>query len=155
MQTFLPYSSFEKSAEALDSKRLGKQRVEGMQILNAIQGKLTKKGLPYRGWTSHPITVMWRGYTDSLKEYVNCIIREWIKRGYKNTMSIYEIPDQKETPVWLGNESFHASHRASLLRKDFEYYTKKGWKEVPSPNVLWYKEDKWYTTRRQDKQLAT
>ena len=39
MQTFLPYPDFKKSASCLDYKRLGKQRVEGLQILNAIQGR--------------------------------------------------------------------------------------------------------------------
>ena len=38
MQTFLPYESFEESASVLDWRRLGKQRVEGMQIINAISG---------------------------------------------------------------------------------------------------------------------
>ena len=33
MQTFLPYSSFTESAKILDWRRLGKQRVEGMQII--------------------------------------------------------------------------------------------------------------------------
>ena len=37
MQTFLPYDSFEESASVLDWKRLGKQRVEAMQIVNAIE----------------------------------------------------------------------------------------------------------------------
>lgn len=36
MQTFLPYPNFKASAFALDSKRLGKQRVENMQIMSAI-----------------------------------------------------------------------------------------------------------------------
>ena len=50
MQTFLPYESFRKSAEVLDWRRLGKQRVEGMQIINAIEGKPRKDGKPYKGW---------------------------------------------------------------------------------------------------------
>jgi hypothetical protein len=33
MQTFLPYEDFKKSAEALDDKRLGKQRSESIIIL--------------------------------------------------------------------------------------------------------------------------
>ena len=37
MQTFLPYESFEDTAKVLDYRRLGKQRVEGMQIINTIQ----------------------------------------------------------------------------------------------------------------------
>ena len=37
MQTFLPYSNFYKSAKVLDQKRLGKQRVEVLQLLNSIK----------------------------------------------------------------------------------------------------------------------
>ena len=33
MQTFLPYADFAQSAKALDPKRLGKQRVETIQIV--------------------------------------------------------------------------------------------------------------------------
>jgi Pyrimidine dimer DNA glycosylase len=33
MQTFTPYSDFEESLRALDLKRLGKQRVEVIQIV--------------------------------------------------------------------------------------------------------------------------
>jgi hypothetical protein len=36
MQTFMPYSDFEKTARCLDNKRLGKQRVEAWQILNTL-----------------------------------------------------------------------------------------------------------------------
>ena len=53
MQTFLPYESFEESASVLDWRRLGKQRVEGMQIINAINNP--KK----QGWQNHPATIMW------------------------------------------------------------------------------------------------
>ena len=60
MQTFLPYESFEKSAQTLDWRRLGKQRVEGMQIINAITGKKRKDGKPYKGWINHPCSVMWK-----------------------------------------------------------------------------------------------
>ena len=44
MQTFLPYESFEESAKVLDYRRLGKQRVEGMQIINAIENPIHKVG---------------------------------------------------------------------------------------------------------------
>ncbi len=46
MQTFLPYPDFKESFRALDSKRLGKQRVEAFQILNAIMGRPRKDGSP-------------------------------------------------------------------------------------------------------------
>ena len=36
MQTFLPYPDFARSAQALDMRRLGKQRVEVLQILGTL-----------------------------------------------------------------------------------------------------------------------
>jgi hypothetical protein len=49
MQTFLPVANFKESAKILDYRRLGKQRVEARQILNALQGKS-------KGWANHPAT---------------------------------------------------------------------------------------------------
>ncbi len=37
MQTFLPYPDFARSAAVLDPARLGKQRVETLQILRALE----------------------------------------------------------------------------------------------------------------------
>ena len=36
MQTFLPYADLRDSVVCLDNKRLGKQRVECLQILNVL-----------------------------------------------------------------------------------------------------------------------
>jgi hypothetical protein len=36
LQTFLPYPDFAASAQALDQRRLGKQRVEALQVLRAL-----------------------------------------------------------------------------------------------------------------------
>ena len=44
MQTFLPYPSFYFSAKSLDNKRLGKQRVEVLQILKTLSFG------PYQQW---------------------------------------------------------------------------------------------------------
>ena len=95
MQTFLPYKNFEKSAQVLDWRRLGKQRVEGMQIINAIEQKPRKDGKPYKGWVNHPCSVMWKPYVPALKHYTNIIITEWINRGYNNNMEFYETEDRK------------------------------------------------------------
>src|SRR3712207_6920370 len=56
MQTFLPVADFDESARLLDSPRLGKQRVETLQVLRALE-------LPDYGWVSHPVVRMWRGGT--------------------------------------------------------------------------------------------
>ena len=138
MQTFLPYESFEESASVLDWRRLGKQRVEGKQIINAINNP--KK----QGWQNHPATIMWTPYVNALKLYTNVIILEWIKRGYNNNMELYDF-NNLEKPHWLGKEEFHSSHRANLLRKDYEYYSKFGWKENPEAPYVWHdKEGLWY-----------
>ena len=84
MQTFLPYEDFKRSAETLDSKRLGKQRVESMQIYKACV-------LDDYGWKNHPVVKMWIGYEDALQIYMNTMIDEWVKRGFNNTMDIAQI----------------------------------------------------------------
>jgi len=48
VQTFLPYSDFENTVKCLDYRRLGKQRVEAMQILNCLQPGSTSS------WKNHP-----------------------------------------------------------------------------------------------------
>ena len=118
MQTFLPSSDFRESALMLDYKRLGKQRVEGMQLLNAMQPDYDKKG-----WLNHPAKKMWEGYEDALKFYTNIMIQEWIARGYNNTMKFYDHASNFDLPEWMGNERIHKSHRMNLLRKDFKFYS--------------------------------
>lgn len=119
MQTFLPFSDFQKSVEVLDYRRLGKQRVETFQVLNILLNRTESKG-----WTNHPVTKMWRGFEEALKLYQNITITEWVKRGYKNNMSFENVnKDNLIFPTWLGDEEFHRSHRSNLLRKNFEYYS--------------------------------
>jgi hypothetical protein len=129
MQTFLPHPNFRISASLLDRQRLGKQRVEAQQILNALEGKT-------KGWVNHPATKMWRGYEDALKRYLKCCIDEWVARGYKNNMGV-EAPTSAILPPWVGDERVHSSHRANLLRKDPTHYGSFGWKEDPTMPYYW------------------
>ena len=123
MQTFLPYSDFDKSASVLDMKRLGKQRVETLQIMKAILD-------PTYGWQNHPAVNMWRDHILSLMEYQAAICAEWTGRGYKDTClekSFALIEEQKPhyrivKPSWLGDEQVHLSHQSNLLRKFPEHY---------------------------------
>lgn len=146
MQTFLPYKDFRRSLQSLDDKRLGKQRVETFQILNNLLGRPKKDGTPYKGWTNHPCCVMWRGYEDALKLYLNESINVWIERGKNNTMEFEEFDVWSiKMPWWLGFKDLHASHRSNLLRKDKEYYSQHGWKDNPDDPYVWHdKENKWY-----------
>jgi len=126
MQTFLPYPNFEKSLEVLDSRRLGKQRVEAFQILNILLNRTKTKG-----WRNHPAVKMWKGYANALKLYLNTVIKIWISRGYQNNMKLEIIRGKVVFPKWFGNKKFHDSHKSNLLRKDKEYYFEFS-KEVPN-----------------------
>lgn len=124
MQTFLPYPDFEESARVLDRQRLGKQRVEAMQLLAGQ-------------WPNHPASKMWREYHAALSQYQRAIILEWVRRGYKNTMAIPDAVTDFPLPPWLGDERVHSSHRANLLRKDPEWYGRYGWTEAPATGYYW------------------
>ena len=121
MQTFLPYPNYRESAEALDYKRLGKQRVEAKQILNALGG-LSK------GWTNHPATKMWQGYEFSLAKYGLAVCKAWVDRGYKDTLTEFftdyasKAQGNRSYPHWLGDTNLHISHQSNLIRKDREFY---------------------------------
>jgi hypothetical protein len=133
MQTFLPYPDFDVSARVLDSRRLGKQRVEAMQILRA----LTR---PVYGWKHHPAVLMWAGHEEALVAYALAVCREWCRRGHADTcapkilddLADARLPTPPRTqaelalagalPPWLGDEELHRSHRSALLRKDPTWY---------------------------------
>ena len=129
MQTFLPYPDFKKSLQALDYRRLGKQRVEAYQIIRAI-----KYG---GGWQHHPAVQMWRGYVNALKLYYNLSLDEWIKRGYRNNMQRITIRGKIAYPECFGRKDFHAAHRSNLLRKDQHFYGQYKWAEPPDLPYLW------------------
>ncbi|WNV76359.1 MSMEG_6728 family protein [Geodermatophilus sp. DSM 44513] len=129
MQTFLPVPDFTDSARMLDSPRLGKQRVETLQVLRALE-------LPDYGWTSHPVVRMWRGRTPALVAYGLASVRAWQERGFADsthTLIAEFAPDvvgvgQEELaragvlPSWVGDEAVHRSHRSNLLAKDPGFY---------------------------------
>lgn len=121
MQTFVPYPDPTASALCLDNKRLGKQRVEVLQLLNALAGAS-------RGWSNHPAARMWRGHTNALVYYGTCICGVWMERGFNDTC--YEKilthwdnePGDVVYPTWWGRVDVHLSHQSNLVRKDPTYY---------------------------------
>lgn len=142
MQTFLPYADFYASAACLDRQRLGKQRVEIVQILSANLG-LTK------GWANHPATKMWKGYETGLLFYGLAICQEWKKRGYQDGCEekMRELffrsgrkilwPAADLLPRWFGDDAFHRSHQSNLLRKLPTHYSQFGWEVEPNLPYVW------------------
>lgn len=138
MQTFLPYVSFAKCAAVLDNKRLGKQRVETMQIMKALTTGV--------GWIHHPATKMWAGYEHALMRYQEATCHEWHEvRGFKDTCLdktielLLAAPGYYTTddPFWLGDRRVHLTHRANLLRKDPIHYGQFGWPMKPREGYYW------------------
>ncbi len=129
MQTFLPYEDFVQSARVLDPPRLGKQRVETLQILRALV-------LPSYGWQTHPVVDMWRGYVPALTRYGLDMVAVWTDLGHSDTtapqmlefapevgtMTQADLRDRGLVPSWLGDEAVHRSHRSALVRKDPAFY---------------------------------
>lgn len=132
MQTFLPFADFAATARALDDRRLGKQRVETLQILRA----LTR---PVYGWKHHPAVLMWAGHEESLVAYGVAVCEEWCRRGHADTCRTKIVDDALQggvpgsrtqaelaaagaLPPWLGDEALHRSHRSALVRKDPGFY---------------------------------
>lgn len=132
MQTFLPYADFEGSARVLDQKRLGKQRVETIQVIRA----LTRPGY---GWAHHPAVLMWEGFEEALGRYGITCCEAWTDLGFGDTCATTMVADlatagvevirtQSELtaagalPSWLGDDAVHRSHQSALVRKDPEHY---------------------------------
>ena len=126
MQTFLTDPSFVKSARVLDRQRLGKQRVECLQMLNVFAGVTT-------GWGNHPAKLMWNGHELSLLKYGLTVCHVWhVERGYKDTCrgkmrALYPEAtmadiNAAEPPSWVGDPDFHRAHQSNLIRKRPDIY---------------------------------
>lgn len=134
MQTFIPFGSdFDSNAKILDRQRLGKQRVECLQILRTISGINL-------GWKNHPAVRMWEGYDLALASYGIAICNEWTSRGYKDTCAAkitdivideFTISDGVVMPPWIDDLEILISHRSNLIRKKPGWYGLI-WPEVPS-----------------------
>lgn len=147
MQTFLPYPDFAACAAVLDTRRLGKQRVEALQILRAVT-------VPGYGWRHHPAATMWRGYEEALGAYGVAVCREWRGRGHADTCeakirddlaaagvtgvrSQAELAAAGALPPWLGDDDFHRRHRSSLLAKDPAWYGARFVDVPPGLPYIW------------------
>jgi hypothetical protein len=134
MQTFLPYENFRDTACVLDDKRCGKQRVEAFQILNILLGRSKRNS---NGWRNHPAVLMWRGYENALKLYLNIMIDEWKSRGFNNTMKYEVIDGDVVYPPFVGDYKFHVSHRSNLMRKDEDEYGVYDWNVPDYLPYIW------------------
>lgn len=117
----------------LDTRRLGKQRVEALQVVRALTW-------PTYGWKRHPAVRMWEGFVEALGAYGVAVCEEWCRRGFGDTCAAtmavdlaaagVAVPVRSQAalaaagsvPPWLGDEALHRSHQSALLRKDPAWY---------------------------------
>jgi hypothetical protein len=147
VQTFLPFPDFAASAKALDDRRLGKQRVEALQILRAQ----VREGY---GWQHHPAVRMWRGHPEGMAAYAVAICAEWATRGKADTVAESVRADLEAAglppprtqaelaaagllPGWLGDDRVHRSHREVLLGKLPEHYAPLFPDDRPGTAYVW------------------
>ncbi|NKE62384.1 cytoplasmic protein [Lentzea sp. PSKA42] len=133
MQTFLPYPDFAATARVLDRRRLGKQRVETLQVQRALV-------VPGHGWRHHPAVRMWAGFEEALVRYGLEVCAVWRAYGFLDTceatmrsdlarakeITVVRTQDELaaagDLPGWLGDDELHRSHQSALVRKDPEHY---------------------------------
>ncbi|GAB3596207.1 hypothetical protein GCM10027446_22700 [Angustibacter peucedani] len=144
MQTFVPWADLAGSAAVLDDRRLGKQRVETLQVLRALT-------LPDYGWARHPAVSMWRGAVSGLVGYGLACVEAWTSRGYADSTRALitefapdvvglgqgDLADHGLLPDWFGDDAVHASHRDALVRKDPDHYRRHFPDADPERPYVW------------------
>lgn len=91
------------------------------------------------------------GYKDTIQEKIDELKNKYIiKDIQENTIINYTNKNNNVTDIYFGinsviihppwlmfNESFHSSHRAALLYKNYEHYKQFNWEEVPKLEYIW------------------
>lgn len=145
MNTFIPCAEYDEGFRILDTKRLGKQRLEVLQVVRHLVGVD-----PEFPWHSHPCTRMWRGHAHELARYGLAACAEWVKRGYMDSIGdrlakILEWHSRDHydfrRPEWSVDPRTHIAHRSNLIRKDRAFYG-RWWPDVPAdfPYVWWWQD---------------
>lgn len=120
MQIFIPYPQPIEVARCLDKRRLNKQIIEAKQIISAIvktdRGQVT-------AWASHPVVKMYRGNTEWLQLYTDCL--EYYRDGREDIAIHLSNQADRCRPKWM-TEALCNTHKRRLVEKDREFY-KKFW----------------------------
>lgn len=136
MQVFVPYTSFQEIARCLDKRRLLKQIVECVQIVNA--NRKIQRG-EKAGWQNHPAVKAWRGHENALIRYASVLLEEWKNRGgnYSKPLPQEDPAETEELPAWWGRLDVHGSHKRRLMAKAPEHYSQFWPGLKPSEEYVW------------------
>lgn len=136
-QTFITDHDMRQSAQNLDDKRLGKQRVEAIQIGYCLL-------IAENNWKNHPAVKMWNGWEPFLVyQYLRDTMLEWDKRGFQNLKCLDHFSKLDlavrvrygrncivEKPTWI-TDAFILSHKSNLIRKNPKFYRPVFGNDIP------------------------
>ena len=125
MNVFIIGSPLE-TAKALDKRRLNKQIIECLQILNAIMGGA-------KAWRNHPCTLQYKNNVCWLDEYFQCLV------AYRDNH--IEVAKKKSLFADSIAPSFHTQEyfdqmKRRLFTKDSKHYAQ--WAHLGTSEVNWY-----------------
>lgn len=139
MQTLIVENDFYLSASRLDTKRLGANIYESIQILASLLDCTDKLVNPKRNVKNCPQAKLWAGYEQHLLFYISAHLYEWLLvRHYKADISKKNLKilrckidySYTEKPcTWITPELIQ-THRSVLIQKKPDYY-KKFWPDTP------------------------
>lgn len=91
----------------------------GSELVSAYQPFYRRITL---GFGKHPAIYLWLGYEDSLKQYINAHIEEFVSRGFRHNYQIRPLYQLSEgiikRPAWSLDPLFHQNHRSALYYKE-------------------------------------
>jgi hypothetical protein len=130
MQTFITDHNVSIAAKNLDNTRLGKQRVEALQIFECLEVP-ESKSYQNKSMRNHKAVQMWEGYSKFLIEvYVAEILYQWQEvRGFNNSKCFTKYMKYRNIvgeypiirPHWITDE-FIEAHRSNLIAKYPGFY---------------------------------
>lgn len=127
MNTFLPYPDIKKSAKSLDQKRLGKQRLETLQLLNSLsrERRAIDLGIDLTDWSS----VNLKDYPKKDRDII--LLRRQKTQEKKKIMQLRGWVGHPAREIWRGHEKALAYY-GLLICQEWE---SRGYKEETAPKI--------------------
>lgn len=127
MNTFLTYPNIQQTARSLDSKRLGKQRLETLQLLNTMVGckLVAEKGINLTDWRKVKLSGLSKGEREIVKKRRLALARK------KSSLKLKGWVNHPARLVWVGHEKALARY-GLIICKEWE---RRGYVENIAPHI--------------------
>ena len=127
MNTFLPYPSIQESAQSLDRRRLGKQRIETLQLLNSfVREKRAKElGIDLTDWS----VVKLMDYAKEERTIIKARRKRLQKK--KKLMHLRGWVRHPAREIWSGHEKALAYYGLLICKE----WALRGYRETTAPKI--------------------